>query len=217
MKHINKSKEPEILSEFKISYKKRHRIDAKYYDMSPDIRVAVKNILLNEQNFICCYCMKPVNDHNSHIEHIKPQSKFPTVTLDYYNLLVSCDGLQDSKEHCGHRKNDWYDAQEFITPLNPDCENIFSYNITGKMDAVSNNGKITIDKLNLNSLLLVRARKNVISMSGLFDPDFESKKQEIIFYNTTPNSNNELPPFCMAVIYCVNTYHKKAKNNKPNA
>jgi len=79
------------------------------------------------------------------------------------------------------------------------------------MDATSNNGKITIDKLNLNSLLLIRARKAIILLSGLFDPDFESKKQELIIYNTTPNSKNELPPFCMAVIYCINNYSKERK------
>ena len=211
MKYIKKLEEPQILSDFKNNYKKKHRIDAKYEDMSSDVRGSVKFALLEEQNSICCYCMKRIKKHNSHIEHIKPQSKFPTETLDYHNLLVSCNGIQDNNDHCGHKKDDWYNEKDFLTPLNSDCEKVFIYSITGEIGATSKNGKITIDKLNLNSLLLARARKAIIFLSGLFDNDFESKKQEIIEYNTMPNSNNELPPFCMAIIYCINNYNKKAK------
>jgi uncharacterized protein (TIGR02646 family) len=210
MKYIKKSKEPQILAAFKNDYKKEHHINAKYKDITPDLRVLLKSALSEEQHSLCCYCMKHINENNSHIEHIKPQAKFPAETLDYHNLLVSCNGIKDGSAHCGHKKDDWYNAQEFLTPLNSDCEKIFSYSITGEMDAASKSGKITIDRLNLNSLLLVRARKVMICFSGLFDPDFESKKQEITRYNTMPNSNNELPPFCMAVIYCINNYHKKA-------
>jgi uncharacterized protein (TIGR02646 family) len=206
MKYIKKSKEPQVLSDFKNDYKKKHHIDAKYKDITSGIRVQIKSALSEEQNSICCYCMKRIKEHNSHIEHIQPQAKFPTETLNYHNLLVSCNGIQDNNENCGHKKEDWYNVQEFLTPLNSDCEKVFSYNITGAMNATSKNGKITIDRLNLNALLLVRARKAIISQSGLFDSDFETKKQELIEYNITPNSNNELPPFCMAVIYCINNY-----------
>jgi uncharacterized protein (TIGR02646 family) len=208
MKHIKKSKEPQVLSDFKNDFKKNHNIDANYKDITSNVRIQVKYALLEEQYSICCYCMKPIKKENSHIEHIKPQAKFPSETLNYNNLLASCNGIQDHNENCGHKKDNWYDANDFLTPLNSDCEKVFIYNITGEMDATSKNGKITIDKLDLNSYLLIRARRSAISSSGLFDPDFESKKQELIVYNTTPNSNNKLPAFCMAVIYCINNYHK---------
>jgi len=202
MKHIVKSKEPQVLLEFK----KEHKKNAAYKDMTHEIKNSLKSVLSEEQYFICCYCMKRIKPHNSHIEHIKPQARFPNETLAYHNLLVSCNGMNDSDPNCGHKKNAWYDADEFLTPLDPDCEKLFTYNITGQMNALKKNGEVTIDKLNLNSLQLVRARKAVIRLSGLFDSDFEQKKQEIIAYYTTPNSDNELPPFCMAVIYCVNCY-----------
>jgi uncharacterized protein (TIGR02646 family) len=213
MKYIKKSIEPQILSDFKNNYKNIHGVDAIYKEITPDIRIKVRSALLEEQYSICCYCMNQITVNNSHIEHIKPQEKFLSESLNYNNLLASCNGIQDRNENCGHKKNNWYDANNFLTPLNSDCEKIFTYNITGEMDATSNNGKITINMLDLNSYLLVRARRKAISLSGLFDPDFESKKQEMIVYNSTPNSNNKLPAFCMAVIYCINNYHKKAKNN----
>ena len=99
-----------------------------------------------------------------------------------------------------------------MTPLNPDCEKIFTYSITGQMNALQKNGQTTITQLNMNSSLLVRARKAAIKLSGLFYDDFEQKKQEIIAYNTTPNSDNELPPFCMVVIYCINNYGARKKD-----
>jgi len=206
MKYINKSKEPQILSDFVNYNKQNYGIDANYEDLQTDVKKQLKTALLEEQYSICCYCMKQIEIDKSHIEHIKPQSKFPSETLNYYNLLVSCNGIQDLNENCGHRKSDWYDANEFLTPLNSDCEKVFTYNIDGEMDATSRNGKVTITKLDLNSYFLIRARRSAITLSGLFDDDFELKKEEIISYNTTPNANNELPPFCMAVAYCIKNY-----------
>jgi len=208
MKYIVKSKEPQVLSDFKNEYKKKHRRNAVYNDISTDIKNDLKSVLSEEQHFICCYCMKRIKPHNSHIEHIKPQTHYLNETLDYNNLLVSCNGMDDNKENCGHKKDNWYNANDLLSPLNSDCEKIFSYNVNGRIDASQKNGKVTITKLNLNSLLLVRARKTMIWLSGLFDSDFLQKKQELINYYTTPNSNNELPPFCMAVIYCISNFGK---------
>ena len=202
MKHIVKSKEPQVLLDFK----KKYGRNAAYNDMKSDDKNRLKSALSEEQYFICCYCMKRIKQHNSHVEHIKPQAHFPEEALNYDNLLVSCNGKDDTKENCGHKKSGWYNAREFLTPLDPDCEKIFTYNAAGRMDASQKNGKVTITKLNLNSLLLVRARKAIIRLSGLFDRDFEQKKQDIIAYNTTPDSENKLPPFCMAVVYCINNY-----------
>jgi len=206
MKHIVKSNEPQILLNFKEEFKSKRKKDAVFEDIPTNIKQDLKVSLSEQQYYLCCYCMKRIKPHNSHIEHIKPQSKFKNETLDYMNLLVSCNGIQDSNEHCGHNKEGWYDKNDFVSPVVKDCENIFSYNIAGQIDAVQKNGKITINKLNLNSLLLVRARKALIGLAGLFNEDFDQRRQEILDYNSIPNANNELPPFCMAVIYCINNY-----------
>ena len=206
MKYIKKAVEPEVLSDFKINYRNDCGNEATYNKITTIVKNKLKSELLKEQFYICCYCMNRVTQINSHIEHVKPQSKFPKETLDYGNLLVSCNGIQDRNENCGHKKTNWFNEAEFITPLNPDCERIFTYSLAGEMDSTERNGKITIAKLNLNSFLLVRARKAAIYSSGLFEPDFSIKKQEMIDYFTIPNSDNELPQFCMTVMYCVNNY-----------
>lgn len=79
-----------------------------------------KYILENEQNGLCCYCEGKVTVENSHLEHIKPKSlDTQTLTFDYNNLAVSCNGICDSgeeKEYCGHKKQNDFDEAKFLNP-----------------------------------------------------------------------------------------------------
>jgi uncharacterized protein (TIGR02646 family) len=206
MRHIVKSTEPQVLFDYKKEYKERHRTNATYGELPTEVKEKLRYALSKEQYFICCYCMKHVKQDKSHIEHIKPQVQFPGETLNYDNLLVSCNGIQSKNKTCGHKKDGWYNEKDFLSPLDSECENMYTYSISGRMDALQENGKTTIEKLNLNSYQLIQARRAAIKASGFFDDDFEQKKQEILAYNTVPNSDSELPPFCMVVIYCVNNY-----------
>jgi len=206
MKHIVKSKEPQALLDFKSEFKRKHKRDAIYENISAGAKKSLKASLFFEQYYLCCYCMKRIKPGNSHIEHIKPQSRNPTLTLDYSNMLVSCNGIEDRNEHCGHNKDGWYDENDFVSPLDKDCEETFSYCVSGQIGSSKKNGKTTIDRLNLNSLLLIRARKALIELSGLFEEDFDQRKRDILEYYTVPNSDNELPPFCIAIVYCISNY-----------
>jgi len=76
-------------------------------------------ILEHEQNYLCCYCEAKVTLDNSHIEHIKPKDiDEDTLTFDYGNLSVSCDGLcfSDERLTCGHRKSNKFDESKFLNP-----------------------------------------------------------------------------------------------------
>jgi uncharacterized protein (TIGR02646 family) len=202
MRHIVKSKEPQVL----LDYKNKKGILATYKDMAPDDKDNLKSALSKEQYFICCYCMNRIKHDKSHIEHIKPQARFSREALIYHNLLVSCNGIKSKNNTCGHQKGGWYNEKEFLSPLDAECEKIYTYSINGQIDSLQKNGQVTINKLNLNSYQLVQARKAAIKGSGFFESDYIQKKQEILAYCTTPNDDNELPPFCMAIIYCVNNY-----------
>jgi len=77
-------------------------------------------ILENEQNYLCCYCEAKVTLDNSHIEHIKPKDiDENTLTFDYSNLSVSCDGIcfsRDKRLTCGHKKDNKFDEFKFLNP-----------------------------------------------------------------------------------------------------
>ena len=135
--------------------------------------------LMREQDHLCAYCERKLDDSNTHIEHIEPQSRHPEKRFDYGNLIASCDGGRAcasvseqsayadlDTDSCGHRKGQEYDAGLFLNPTAlPDVGDYFAFDThSAKIkpsDAwASQKAAYTIDLLNLNSAYLCNARKN---------------------------------------------------------
>ena len=203
MRRILKEKQLKILDDFKEEFKEKHGKDARYDDLRGEKYHDIKVALIEEQYGICCYCMNKIEDYNSHIEHFIPQSVDYTKDLEYSNMMVSCNGYKDNRLNCGHKKDDYYDA-ELISPLEPNCEENFKYSINGEITTDESNirGKKTIEVLDLDSYLLNRARKSAIYISGLFDEDFDEKKESLIEFFSKPEEG-KLCPFCQAILYCI--------------
>lgn len=77
--------------------------------------------------------------------------------MDYQNLVASCDGLNT----CGKKKDCDYDFKRFVSPLDENCESHFRFKFDGKIEGLTEQGKYTIELLNLNAYELVQARKRV--------------------------------------------------------
>lgn len=156
MKYIEKNNEPESLLKFRRKNKSYSNLHE-----SPDIKRELKKSLLSEQGYICCYCECQISEDKSHIEHIKPQSKYKESDLSYENMLVSCD----NKDRCGNKKGNWYDESNFISPLENDCANNFKFLKNGEMlpaDKSNSAAKETIERLGLNTYNIVQTRKKII-------------------------------------------------------
>ena len=71
------------------------RVSSAWEDVNiSDIRGQLrKDILVEEQNLLCAYCEKEIDDSSkkSNIDHFKTRNLFPEETLNYNNLLVSCN------------------------------------------------------------------------------------------------------------------------------
>lgn len=97
---INKGKEPLEWTA------KCNTPDFTQYESIPALRKA----LLEEQGFICAYCMRqiPIKDSSenetSKIEHIKSRSDYPDLQLDYNNMLICCPESIDGNNHCDKSK-----------------------------------------------------------------------------------------------------------------
>jgi hypothetical protein len=74
MKYIQKGKEPENFSDWKATQQSLG-VNYDYKYLSNPEKKAVHISLLSEQGYICCYCCMRVEQSNSHIEHLAPQSK----------------------------------------------------------------------------------------------------------------------------------------------
>lgn len=156
MLHIDKGQEPPWLTEFR-----KRNPKATYSSKKFDpYKGRLKETLIREQKCLCAYCCGRIDMNSSHNEHIEPQNPgtySSKNTLNYGNIVASCMGFKGG-ETCGIHKSNHYDETQFISPLNPECEDTFTYYPDGLMDG----NEYTIDLLNLNFYGLKEARKAYI-------------------------------------------------------
>lgn len=145
------------------------------YDWS-EVRSVQKNPILEamiaDQGGLCAYTMHRIDNNSSHVEHIKPRSRcrqdLRGSDLDYTNL-VACfprDGMKAQCRYGAQRKDDWWDndGAEFVSPLQPTCEQVFRFKLNGEIEAINNRTEAitTIKVLGLNHRSLTEDRKRVI-------------------------------------------------------
>ena len=179
MKFITKDAEPK---EFK-DWKDLGNDDWQptYDELRGNEKAAVKKSLMEEQGYICCYCERRLEDRDSHIEHLRPQSD-PTVDpLDYSNMLCSCQNQLKTGDlcHCGILKKDWFGG-DFVSPLSENCEDNFSYTHDGRIQALpedNNAAQQTITNLGLDIPKLNAQRRKAIE--PFLDPDVDLDIDEL--------------------------------------
>lgn len=165
MKHIQKGHEPFELAEWKAL--ETDDWQPEYSSMGKQLKNVVKESLMKEQGYLCCYCERRLVSEDAHIEHFVPQSNNDIDPLDYFNMLCSCQNRLEKGEprHCGNLKGNWFDVDLLISPLDPDCENRFLYIEDGTIKpSETGDGAtdITIKKLGLNIPKLNDLRRKAI-------------------------------------------------------
>ncbi|MGP8336867.1 MAG: retron system putative HNH endonuclease [Methanosarcinaceae archaeon] len=166
MKHIGKDKNTPLFDKWKALA--NNDWQPIYEDLRGTEKKEVKDSLMKEQGKICCYCECRLTDDDSHIEHFNPQSNDAGVALDYTNMLCSCQGKLKTGEprHCGNSKDNWFDKDRLISPLDSNCEGRFAYTADGKIRPANesdNAAKITIEKLKLDIEILNDLRKKQLN------------------------------------------------------
>ncbi len=167
MKFIQKIEEPEFFTKWKESPQRVTRTwnSLNNHQSGKRIKNFLKQSLLKEQGFICCYCERRITEtpESSHIEHLKPKGLFPPLALDYKNLLCSCLPETNNEDICGHKKDNWFDEELFVSPLTSECEEKIVYSSSGELHGCDVAAKTTIKKLGLNNYDLVRSRRHTIA------------------------------------------------------
>lgn len=182
----------------------------------------LKESLLNEQGFLCCYCQQQIHlNENTQIEHLLARDVDALKMFDYDNLLAACNGGQSEREqynrdntidyqpkYCGHAK---VNHTLTISPLDKDCETHFYYEIqddTGSIDDVkvwirssTAEGKDAIDKLNLNTPKLLALRGQVIA-GYIYDEQrnyISPQEAQLILAEISHTNQKPFVPFCTAL------------------
>lgn len=212
MKSIQKGEEPESFANWK---KLANENWTPTYDgLRGEVKTDLHHSLLREQGYICCYCGMGIAVDSSHLEHLKPQRYYQSLALEYRNLLASCQ--RESKKfepvHCGKKKDDWYDEQLMVSPLEANCADFFRYQGSGeilptdeadKKDAAAK----TIDKLGLDIDKLRAMRREAIdgileAIDGLTGEEIQLLAQGC----EKPDANGQYTPFCGAITYILKHY-----------
>lgn len=134
----------------------------------------MKQQLLKDQGYVCCYCNRTIPGSGIPTEHVKPKSVYRELTGEYKNLLAACDGgnripavlagetpytRETYPLHCDQNKGN---REIPLSPLSADCEQRFKYNVlTGKVEGDAD-VQATVAILNLNHPVLTKERKEAI-------------------------------------------------------
>jgi len=141
MKKIVKKKEPITLTHYRSSIPHDEKLDKSIYhdfkhkgktECQEEKKDNLRKALLEEQGYICCYCMTRINCHQSKIEHFNPQSKCRKEQITYKNLFISCRGNTQHYKHCDTKK-----ADHLLKHINllKDIEATIRYKSNGEIDS----------------------------------------------------------------------------------
>ena len=177
MRHIIKTSPPK---EF-LDYIKTPGVS--FEGLSGEPKRALRQRLLEDQGYICCYCGRRIkNDNHTKIEHIKSQKNYSELALDFNNMLASCDGGKEDREgkvkpkhkpHCDSKKEN---GDIPITPLDVEIESVLSFFEDGTVKGKGEIGRELVRVLGLDAKFLNTERRNAIEQYELKVPcDLENE------------------------------------------
>ena len=125
------------------------------------------------------------------------------MSLEYENLLASCQGYHDREENCGHSKDNIFDEELFVSPLEENCESLFEFNDRGKIKAADGNERAayTIELLNLDTEQLNAARTEAMWVSGAMDELTEDECQKLLHKYENVDERGRYAGFSDAIVY----------------
>jgi uncharacterized protein (TIGR02646 family) len=224
MKHIIKGNPP---SELRRWFDRQpivdgHRLNCSYKkDLPGDVKRAIKQKLLEEQGWLCCYTGSRIEEQTSHIEHFKPQELCKDhEDVDYANLLAAYPGDKIQKCPFGaHEKYDWYDPELLISPLHKICERRFRFTQFGDIRLTDENDQAAVETmrhLRLDHDILTEMRRHAIKVA-LFPknrPLSKAQLAQIAERYCERGRDQRFHSFCFVIKQVAEDLLRKAEQNR---
>lgn len=162
-----------------------------------------RQYLLKEQGYICAYCLQEIVLDNTTLEHVQAKENDIDLTLDYYNIVACCQGVdtEEKDRHCGNKKQLKKIA---LTPLMPNCETDIFFNIDGTIHGINKPARKTIRVLGLDCNRLKSLREAAIESFLYMDTDqtilIDSGTAMTLIEELKKRRKNAYIPFCTAII-----------------
>lgn len=201
MRKIQKGQQPESFDHWI-----RSNPGKRYNELPHEQRRAIRAACIEEQLGLCAYCCHAIAIDSAHNEHVDSQSLAPARTLDFSNIVASCN----HPDQCGaaHKSRALP-----LTALMDECETEFKFFLSGAVKGLTSRADTAIKVLNLgdtraNNLALYNARKTMIE-SLLFthsiDPSglaLESEEVLTLLREELqqPDKHNRLLPFAPVLV-----------------
>jgi len=175
------------------------------------IRATIRDYSLKEQFYLCAYCCQRIEDIDAcHNEHVEAQSQNPRRTLDFSNIVASCN----TPEQCGDAHKSKYLP---LTPLTAECETELRFKISGRVEGLSDQANVTIQVLNLgdhekNNRALIEKRKqlsNALLWTNGIDPDEGLEDEyllEMVIGDLLQPQLGQMEPFTPVVINILQSW-----------
>jgi uncharacterized protein (TIGR02646 family) len=236
MKHIDKKESPENLNNWKENWSARNNENVRLSDLYTQegmtgnrlwrvlgqskqtstggkrlySKEELKEDLIAEQGFICCYCNREITINDATIEHFKEKGKseYFDLAFDYDNLLLSCDGYEKNpkpRDICCNTKRP-QNSDLPLSPLQTDIEEHFDFTIDGQIIGKTDAGNEMIGKLGLDIFKLEDLRESAIRAIVYENPfdqilEFRSKEDALREKKRLQQlENKRFEPFCTAII-----------------
>ncbi|MEQ9373237.1 MAG: TIGR02646 family protein [Coleofasciculus chthonoplastes F3-SA18-01] len=206
MQTISKGTEPSSLTDWK-----RENPHKGYKQLPVDIRHTIRQSALAEQFYLCAYCCQRIQDIEAcHNEHVEAQKLNPRRTLDFSNIVASCN----TSNQCG----DAHKSQPLpLTPLMTECETELRFKISGRVEGLSERAIVTIKVLNLgdhekNNRALIEKRKqlsNALLWTNGIDPDEGLEDEELLemlIDDLSQPQQGQMEPFTPVVINILRSW-----------
>ena len=206
MRTISKGSEPSNLTAWK-----RKNPNGRYDRLTEDIRRTIRQHALEEQFYLCAYCCQRIQDiNNCHNEHVEAQNLNPGRTIDFSNIVASCN----TPNQCG----DAHKSQHLpLTPLMTECETELRFKISGRVEGLTNRAIETIQVLKLgdhekNNRTLIEKRKqlsNALLLLNGINPDEGLEDEELLgmlINDLSQPQQNQMEPFMPVVINILRSW-----------
>jgi len=218
MIYIRKGTEPRSLTEY------RNQPGATYEGYRE--KDALRDALLEEQGYICAYCMRRISKEKMKIEHWKAQNA-PDGTgaahaLEYRNMLGVCLGNQSSSHDMQTCDTYRGNAELFVDPRKESHTQQIAYRGDGTI--YSEDSRIDFDlnqRLNLNceGALLKQGRKEKIQkLQEYLKRQRDHGQWSIELLNKAKRhfesrQDGKYQPYIGAILFWIEHYKKRAQNN----
>ncbi|MEF3074697.1 hypothetical protein V2P20_06645 [Methylobacter sp. Wu1] len=168
-------------------------------------RKAIRRDAIKEQFGLCGYCCKSINLENSTNEHVISQQSDRNQTLNFANIIASCN----KKSRCNQARG----AKELaLTPLMPECETELKFYLSGKVEGKTERASAAIGALALDNRAIQDERKQLVDVliytnTGSQPSELELLGDELLndLISTLdkPDDSGILPPYSPALINII--------------